>query len=394
MEEGDDGRNIMGLPPGFRFHPTDEEIITDYLTEKVMNTTFTAIALTEVDLNKTEPWDLPKQAKIGKKEWYFFFRRDRKYPTGMRTNRATKSGYWKATGKDKEIYKGKKGNCLIGMKKTLVFYKGRAPKGEKTNWVMHEYRLEGKFSYHSFPKPAKDEWVVCRVFHKNTGIKSSSPITRMNSFAMDDLLRSPDSLPPLIDPPPPYSNNDRLAGCSSFTEYNEDDHDIKGKATISSSSVARSPDGGDYFSYLNNDHITYRMPHDSSYQARLGYSTHDSTFYPQIQVANPNFRFQASPDDLIGYAHQESMGVLVPNFSRWTSYMKPDQAILRSATHEESHGNMTTGSEITSSGLEISKKDVGSSAISSMRSYDDQDLEEPSVGILDPISDLDYLLHY
>ena len=89
---------------------------------------------------------------MGEKEWYFFYLRDRKYPTGLRTNRATEAGYWKATGKDKEIYKMK---TLVGMKKTLVFYKGRAPKGEKTNWVMHEYRLEGKHSIYSLPRTAK-----------------------------------------------------------------------------------------------------------------------------------------------------------------------------------------------------------------------------------------------
>lgn len=47
------------LPPGFRFHPTDEELITFYLTNKVSDFSFTARAIADVDLNKCEPWDLP-----------------------------------------------------------------------------------------------------------------------------------------------------------------------------------------------------------------------------------------------------------------------------------------------------------------------------------------------
>nr|XP_043637058.1 NAC domain-containing protein 100-like [Erigeron canadensis] len=192
VKEGDQ----MDLPPGFRFHPTDEELITHYLCNKVFDNKFCADALGEVDMNRIEPWELPRLAKIGENEWYFFCLRDKKYPTGTRTNRATAKGYWKATGKDKDIFRRK---LLVGMKKTLVFYKGRAPKGEKTNWVAHEYRLEGK-SFQTLPKSATNEWVIIRVFHKNSsGNKVHiSELMKINSNKNESI---PVSLPPLMDYP-------------------------------------------------------------------------------------------------------------------------------------------------------------------------------------------------
>lgn len=47
------------LPPGFRFHPSDEELITYYLVNKISDASFTGRAIADVDLNKCEPWDLP-----------------------------------------------------------------------------------------------------------------------------------------------------------------------------------------------------------------------------------------------------------------------------------------------------------------------------------------------
>ncbi|KAI3418097.1 NAC domain-containing protein [Psidium guajava] len=199
---GEEG-NEHGLPPGFRFHPTDEELITFYLASKVFNGAFSGLDIAEVDLNRCEPWDLPEVAKMGEREWYFFSLRDRKYPTGLRTNRATGAGYWKATGKDREVHSAATG-ALLGMKKTLVFYRGRAPRGEKTKWVMHEYRLDGHFSCRH---TCKDEWVICRIFHKT--VEKKSLLFQGQNYMLEACSPpSADSFPQLLEtqitstPPP------------------------------------------------------------------------------------------------------------------------------------------------------------------------------------------------
>ncbi|OAP04088.1 NAC052 [Arabidopsis thaliana] len=46
------------LAPGFRFHPTDEELVSYYLKRKVLGQPVRFDAIGEVDIYKHEPWDL------------------------------------------------------------------------------------------------------------------------------------------------------------------------------------------------------------------------------------------------------------------------------------------------------------------------------------------------
>uniref|UniRef100_A0A7N0V6Q8 NAC domain-containing protein n=1 Tax=Kalanchoe fedtschenkoi TaxID=63787 RepID=A0A7N0V6Q8_KALFE len=160
------GQNSSELPPGFRFHPTDEELIMFYLKNQATSRPCPVSIIPEVDIYKFDPWQLPDKAEFGENEWYFFSPRDRKYPNGVRPNRATVSGYWKATGTDKAIHSGSK---YVGVKKALVFYRGRPPKGVKSDWIMHEYRLTGSEAQPSTRQNGTmrlDDWVLCRIYKK------------------------------------------------------------------------------------------------------------------------------------------------------------------------------------------------------------------------------------
>lgn len=175
----------MSLPPGFRFHPTDEELVAYYLKRKVNGWKIELEIIPEVDIYKCEPWDLPERSFLPGRdlEWYFFSPRDRKYPNGSRTNRATGAGYWKATGKDRRVCSHMR---AIGMKKTLVFYTGRAPHGTRTDWVMHEYRLDEKECEAS--ATLQEAYALCRVFKKSgpgprIGEQYGAPVE--NDFSCD-----------------------------------------------------------------------------------------------------------------------------------------------------------------------------------------------------------------
>ncbi|KAL3730081.1 hypothetical protein ACJRO7_027133 [Eucalyptus globulus] len=126
---------------GYRFHPTEEELI-NYLKSKVTGCreTFCIIPTLE-NIYEIDPWDLPAKfnensiIRSKDQEWWFICPQTQ----NQRISRKTPCGFsWKITGKHIDI-KAKNDDKKIGSKITLVFIDGRNSKGTRSNWVLHEF---------------------------------------------------------------------------------------------------------------------------------------------------------------------------------------------------------------------------------------------------------------
>ncbi|ESQ50155.1 hypothetical protein EUTSA_v10002040mg [Eutrema salsugineum] len=163
---------ISALFPGFRFSPTDVELISYYLRRKIGGDDNSVAVIAEVEIYKFEPWDLPGESKLkSENEWFYFCARGK---NGSQSRRVTQLGYWKSTGQVRSV---KSGNQIVGTKRMLVFHTGRAHRNERTEWFMHEYCIHGA---------TQDALVVCRL-KKNTDFRASSSQTPMdNGHVQDD----------------------------------------------------------------------------------------------------------------------------------------------------------------------------------------------------------------
>ncbi|KAH9717381.1 NAC domain-containing protein 40 [Citrus sinensis] len=190
---------------GFRFKPTNEEIIS-LLKKKRLDPGFSVHTIKEIDFYSFDPWDLPRHSEIqGEEEvWYYYCERYYKYAKSKRAHRRTKSGYWKVTGTGSDI-KRKNSTVVIGTKKILPFCpRHSASKKAKTEWVMHEISIEDDPLY-------KRDFVVCRLERKrdsklaaSTSVEdqSSEDLTSCSTITQNALL---------VYPVPP---SDHLISCS------------------------------------------------------------------------------------------------------------------------------------------------------------------------------------
>ncbi|KAK8914025.1 NAC transcription factor NAM-B2 [Platanthera zijinensis] len=310
------------FPPGFRFHPTDEELISCYLSKKVTSSLppgWDIVA--DIDIYKFNPWDLPGKAFFGDGEWFFFSPRERKYPNGFRPNRSAGSGYWKATGTDKPIL-GAGGTQCIGVKKALVFYEGRPPKGSKTDWVMHEYRILDS-SAAAAPAAALpsqkqlDDWVLCRVRKKGnfpaagdevtencSPTKSSPAISRQSEEEKSVMENSCFSTADL------FCNDDPLLDYNAFDFYEGRETAAEALDPVFSMRFSDHGGGGDSGGEDGGDYL--EMPSEvGSLKRKLSFGMLD-----ELMQLQPGKRLEYSPDGRLfsPYDSPDSVNQDFPDF--------------------------------------------------------------------------------
>ncbi|XXG58980.1 hypothetical protein AAC387_Pa04g1152 [Persea americana] len=160
------------VPVGFRFCPTDEELIK-YLWIKNNGLVLPSNAITEYNVYACNPDQLPRDFNHGlRNELYFFTTRVRKNSAGRQPPRTAGDGFWKSTSVLKVIHGS--GKEYIGYKKTLVFYYKENKK--KSDWIMHEFSIDKTDDSKLKESSKVGGFALCRIYQFAPKPISSSQI--------------------------------------------------------------------------------------------------------------------------------------------------------------------------------------------------------------------------
>ncbi|KAI9120720.1 hypothetical protein K1719_007753 [Acacia pycnantha] len=159
------------LPVGFRFRPTDEELIVHYLRKIALGLPLPAPVIPVLDVFHTDPWKFPGVGDADSMENGYFFSEKNDIFYGGVIVIAEGTGFWKPVGDEIPIVCPRT-NLVIGTRKTLVFCGGDT----ETQWVMHELRLAGPAMNVYPPKILPStKWAVYRVFQEETEEEKKKP---------------------------------------------------------------------------------------------------------------------------------------------------------------------------------------------------------------------------
>ncbi|KAJ9177823.1 hypothetical protein P3X46_012995 [Hevea brasiliensis] len=156
LEMGD--YSSLKLPPGFRFCPTDQELVLHFLYRKASLLPSHEIIPDLHHLHPLDPWNLHGKALSSGNQWYFFAH----MMEFESQQQVTENGLWKQLDVQQPIFSDS-GN-KIGIKNYLVYYIGQHPAAIETNWMMHQYHLCNSSSPKRIRKSDYHKWVLCRVY--------------------------------------------------------------------------------------------------------------------------------------------------------------------------------------------------------------------------------------
>ncbi|ONI23677.1 hypothetical protein PRUPE_2G201900 [Prunus persica] len=136
---------VLDLQRGLRYHPHEEEMVNLLKKQEEGKASQARHIIPYIDFYKYEPRELaglmlpdsPYQPRM----WFSFSRPHHKYNNSPRCNRLTAKGFWKITGKPREIKSRQLSKSVTCKKRTLTFHLGRPSKWSKTGWVKQEYYL-------------------------------------------------------------------------------------------------------------------------------------------------------------------------------------------------------------------------------------------------------------
>ncbi|XP_057721057.1 NAC domain-containing protein 76-like isoform X1 [Arachis stenosperma] len=170
------------LPPGCRFHPSEELLLSYYLTNKNGTGNWNGNGglgfdgsdlIRELDFYDYDPFELPDFACFAygyggrRRHWYCFTTVRVSRGERWKRKRKVKSGFWLRRGRVSNV-NGVGENVVLGTRTRFVFYMGDSAKnGARTDWVLYEYALIDH---------VMASFVLCRVFSKPRYKNSASDI--------------------------------------------------------------------------------------------------------------------------------------------------------------------------------------------------------------------------
>ncbi|KAJ4960308.1 hypothetical protein NE237_020218 [Protea cynaroides] len=152
----------MELPVGFRFKPTEEELVRDYLSPKTLGQPLPAAEIEDIDVTVlySQPPNKLEMISRGTTNECFFFIRYRCSQNGLASIRPVGNGqgFWKYDGEG--IINNSDGHKLA-IRISWTYYSGTPKNGKITRWVMFEYRLQ--MENDQCNNQEEEEWVLGRI---------------------------------------------------------------------------------------------------------------------------------------------------------------------------------------------------------------------------------------